>query len=66
MRKFFTNLRKDERGDQVVGWILLASIIAIVGGTTWAAIATDLQPILAGVETATTAACTAFGSCGTP
>lgn len=53
MRKFFTNLRKNDRGDQVVGWILLASIIAIVGGTTWAFIGQDLTPILAAVRTAT-------------
>ena len=57
MRKFFTNLRKDERGDQVVGWVLLASIIAIVGGLTWANIADDLDPILNAVETATQQTC---------
>jgi hypothetical protein len=55
MRKFFQNLRKNDRGDQVVGWILLASIIAIVGGVTWANIADDLDPILNAVEDATQA-----------
>lgn len=56
MRQFFCNLRKDDRGDQVVGWILLAAIIAIVGGVTWANIADDLDPILGGVENSTQAA----------
>jgi len=62
MRKFFTNLRKDDRGDQVVGWILLASIIAIVGGTAWATMGGNLDPILGAVETAVHTTCTTFGT----
>ena len=65
MRKFFTNLRKSERGDQVVGWVILAALVALVGGALWGTIATDLNSIIAEVETTVGAAeaCAVGGTC---
>ncbi len=57
MRKFFSNLGKDDRGDQVVGWAMLAALVALVAGFLWTPegvnIGDDLNLIMGGVENAT-------------
>ena len=56
MRKFFKNLRKSDRGDQVVGWVILAALVALVGGALWGQISVDLLNIIAEVQESTAAA----------
>jgi hypothetical protein len=56
MRKFFSTLRRDDRGDQLVGWVLLVSFIVVVGAATWTAIGSNVETIMGKVQTLTTEA----------
>ena len=53
MRKFITTLRRDDRGDQLVGWVMLVSFIVIVGAAVWGGISDNITEILTGVDTVT-------------
>ncbi len=64
MRKFFTNLRKNDRGDQVVGWVILAAFVALVGGALWTTIGPNLTSIMTEVQGATSDACNAANGTG--
>lgn len=53
MRKFFGTLRRDERGDQLVGWVLLVSFVVLVGAGVWAGISKNIGDVLTAVESET-------------
>lgn len=56
MRKFFGTLRRDERGDQLVGWVLLVSFVVLVGAATWGAISGNISDVLDNVNDVTACA----------
>ncbi len=60
MRKFFGTLRRDERGDQLVGWVLLVSFVVLVGAAAWGQIGTNIKTIIGAVDTEVKAAATAI------
>ena len=53
MRKFINTLRRDERGDQLVGWVLLVSFVVLVGAGVWTAISGNIETVLEGVRDTT-------------
>jgi hypothetical protein len=53
MRKFFSTLRRDDRGDQLVGWVLLVSFVVLVGAGTWSLIGGHISTVLNNVEEVT-------------
>ena len=60
MRKFITALRRDERGDQLVGWVLLVSFVVLVGAAAWGQIGGNIKTIIGAVDTEVGAAVTAI------
>jgi hypothetical protein len=56
MRKFFSTLRRDDRGDQLVGWVLLVSFVVLVGAAAWGTLGDDIGAIIGEVQEETTAA----------
>jgi hypothetical protein len=58
MLKFINALRRNDRGDQLVGWVLLVSFVVLVGATTWSLISTNIGDVLTAVEVTTKEAAT--------
>lgn len=51
MKKFVVSLLNDESGTAVTEWVVAASIMAMAGIVTFAAIGTNVSEILAKVST---------------
>jgi hypothetical protein len=60
MLKFFRTLRRDDRGDQLVGWVLLVSFVVLVGAGAWGLMGDNIRTIIEAAETETGAAVTAI------
>jgi uncharacterized membrane protein len=43
MRKFIPALQEDDRGDQLVGWVMIVSFVVLVGAGVWAQIGTNVR-----------------------
>jgi hypothetical protein len=61
MLKFINTLRRNDRGDQLVGWVLLVSFVVLVGAATWTVIGENIGAILQDVQDVT---CDASGDAG--
>jgi hypothetical protein len=53
MRNFITNIQNDDRGDQLVGWVMLVSFVVLVGAGVWTQIGDNVGAALSNVAVAT-------------
>jgi hypothetical protein len=53
MLKFINALRRNDRGDQLVGWVLLVSFVVLVGAGVWTQIGDNVKDVLDNVEVVT-------------
>lgn len=60
MLKFFHTLRRDDRGDQLVGWVLLVSFVVLVGAGAWGAMGDNIKTVITAAQTETKAAADAI------
>jgi hypothetical protein len=60
MLKFFRTLRRDDRGDQLVGWVLLVSFVVLVGAGAWGAMGDNIKTVITAAQTETKAAADAI------
>jgi Flp pilus assembly pilin Flp len=62
MKKFVMSLLKDEEGTAVTEWVVAASIMAMAGIATFAAIGSDVSSILGKISTEVDSLKTSVGS----
>jgi hypothetical protein len=53
MLKFFRTLRRDDRGDQLVGWVLLVSFVVLVGAGAWGLMGENIKEVITAAEVET-------------
>ena len=56
MLTFFRTLRRDDRGDQLFGWVLLVSFVVLVGDGAWGLMGDNIRTVIEAAETETQAA----------
>ena len=62
MKKFVMSLLQDEEGTAVTEWVVAASIMAMAGIATFAAIGSDVSSILTKISTQVDSLKTSVGS----